>query len=67
MRLKREMLEQAKKKKNQHIDAHEQELGLAGLHASRAFRDFLDDKPELKRPEFMNKIYQLQDEMDKTK
>lgn len=67
VRLKREMLEQAKKKKNQHIDAHEQELGLAGLHASRAFRDFLDDKPELKRPEFMNKIYQLQDEMDKTK
>jgi len=67
VRLKREMLEQAKKKKNQHIDAHEQELGLASLHASRAFRDFLDDKPELKRPEFMNKIYQLQDEMDKTK
>jgi hypothetical protein len=67
VRLKREMLEQAKKKKNQHIDEHEQELGLASLHASRAFRDFLDDKPELKRPEFMNKIYQLQDEMDKTK
>jgi len=67
VRLKRELLEQAKKKKNQHIDAHEQELGLASLHAARAFREFLDEKEELKRPDFMNKIYQLQDEMDKTK
>jgi len=67
VRLKRELLEQAKKKKNQHIDEHEAELGLASLHAARAFRDFLDEKVDLKRPDFMSKIYQLQDEMDKTK
>merc|ERR1712159_840257 len=65
VRLKREMLEQAKKKKNQHIDEHEQELNFASLHAARAFRNFLDDKQDLKKPDFMSKIYQLQDEMDK--
>ncbi len=62
------MQEQAKKKKNQHVDEHEQEIGLASLHAARAFREFLENQQDShKMPEFMNKIYQLQDEIDRNK
>lgn len=62
VRLKREFMEQAEKKKHRHVDEQEAEFGLAGLHSARAFRDYLETQPDLKKPAFMRKIYQIQDE-----
>merc|ERR1739848_790849 len=48
VRLKREFMEQAEKKKNRHVDEQEEEVGLAGLHSARAFRNYLETQPDLK-------------------
>jgi len=61
VRIKREMAEQAKSIAKNRINDTETEIELAQLHSARAFRDYLDGQPHLKKPDFMNKIIQIQD------
>merc|ERR1711981_388658 len=61
VRMKRELAEQAKAARKRDLNSEETELELAQLHSARAFRDFLDNQPHLKKPDFMAKIIQIQD------
>lgn len=62
IRLKKEQDEQnAKSKLEAEADEPPIEIELAGLHSAKAFREYLESKPTLNKPEFMKLISKIQD------
>lgn len=60
LRLKREAKEAFKRQDTPEPQKIENDL--ATLHSSRAFREYLEENPHLKRPDFMETIIQIQEE-----
>jgi len=66
VRMKREIQEQLAQSKDKNDIERETELELAQLNSARLFREYLERQPALKRPDFMSKIINIQDEANKT-
>lgn len=65
VRMKREIQDQLAQSKDKSELDRETEFELASLNSARLFREYLERQPALKRPDFMNKIINIQDEANK--